>query len=177
MAHRTSLPWAYPVVTVSGQLEYRFATFLFQSAVAASLGIFLTVVFFRKKHRYGDVTILFLLLYSASQILLDSTRYDSLYLRSNGFISIVQILAAGTLGVVSILLCIRAVKSCGMKKWMPPLWISLSGLFVGAGYMEYYVQRHGREAAFGYSLMGLFLAGIAGLGMLLLYLSDVPKKK
>ena len=177
MVHLTGLPWAWPVVTASGQLEYRFATFLFQSAAAALIGSLLTVVFFRKKRRPGDVTLLFLLLYSATQVLLDSTRYDSLYLRSNGFISIVQILSAGALGTVTILLCIRTVKSRGMKKWMIPLWISLTALFAFAGYMEYYVQRHGREAAFGYSVMGLCLAGIAGLGIFLWHLSGISETK
>ena len=61
MIHRTELPWAYPVVTAFGQIEYRFATFLFQAGFSALLGIFLAVLFFRKKTRSGELTILFLL--------------------------------------------------------------------------------------------------------------------
>lgn len=49
MSQLTGLPWAYPVLNVSGQMEYRFATFLFQSASAGLLGLFLTALFFRKK--------------------------------------------------------------------------------------------------------------------------------
>lgn len=175
MAQLTSLPWAYPVANASGHLEYRFATFLFQAAVTAVLAVFLGVVFSRKK-RPGDVTLLFLLVYSASQVILDSTRYDSLYLRSNGFVSMVQILSAVALGLVLILLCVRTVKVRGMQHWMIVLWISLAALFGGAGYMEYYVQRHGREAAFSYSIMGACLACIVALGLLLWHLSQSSKK-
>ncbi len=108
MAQFTGLPWAYPVANASGQLEYRFATFLFQAAVAACIGIFLAVIFFRRRYRSGDITLLFLLFYCASQVILDSTRYDSLYLRSNGFVSMVQVLSAVTLAVVLTVLSIRA---------------------------------------------------------------------
>ena len=171
MVRLTSFPWAYPVTNVSGQLEYRFATFAFQAAVAAALGIFLAVLFFRKKPRSGDTTSLFLLFYSASQVILDSTRYDSLYLRSNGFVSMVQVFSAAALVSVLVFLCIRTAKRLGWKAWMIPLWISLTVLFALTGYMEYYVQRHGRAAAFAYSIMGSCLAALVGLGLLLWHLS------
>lgn len=176
MTRLTGLPWAYPVANASGQLEYRFATFLFQSAVAAALAVFLAVVFSKKK-RPGDVTMLFILVYSASQVILDSTRYDSLYLRSNGFVSLVQILTAVALALMLVLLCVRAVKVRGRKSWMIPLWFSLAALFGGAGYMEYYVQRHGREAAFAYSIMGACLVCIVALGLLLWCISQPSAKE
>lgn len=165
MTRLTELPWAYPVTDIAGNLEYRFATFLFQAAFAAVLGAFLTVVFLRKKSRDGDVTLLFMLCYSASQILLDSTRYDSLYLRSNGFISIVQVLSLIALASVLILLSVRNVKHLGSQKWMIVLWSLLLILLGSTGYMEYYVQRHGREAAFSYSIMGICLAVTVALGI------------
>lgn len=177
MAHLTKLPWAYPVKNVSGQLEYRFATFLFQAAVAAVLLIFLAAVFLRKKHRPGDVTVLFLLAYSASQVILDSTRYDSLYLRSNGFVSLVQIFSAVALAYVVIYLCIRAVKAVGWKPWMIFVWLSLAALFGAAGCMEYYVQRRGREAAFSYSVMGACLAAVVAIGCFLLFYARRAEKE
>ena len=170
MTHHTELPWAYPVITAFGQVEYRFATFLFQAGIAALLGIFLAVLFFRKKTRSGELTILFLLFYCASQIILDSTRYDSLSLRSNGFVSLVQVLAAMGLMIVLTILCIRTVKTFGWKIWMVPMWSVLTALLAGVGYMEYYVQRHGREAALAYSAMGIYLVGIVLIGLLLWYL-------
>ncbi len=176
MTQLTALPWAYPVANTSGHLEYRFATFLFQAGMAAVLGLLLTILFCRKK-RDGDITLLFLLGYSASQVLLDSTRYDSLYLRSNGFVSIVQVLTAVALAVVLILFSVRAVKANGLKKWMLPSWVLMAGLFGCAGYMEYYVQRHGREAAFSYTVMGSCLAGIVLLGLFFWAASGKTKQK
>jgi len=173
----TGLPWAYPVTNASGIPEYRFATFLFQAAAAAVIGFFLAVLFFRKKGRPGNATLLFLLSYCASQVLLDSTRYDSLYLRNNGFISMVQVLSAAALIFVLVVFCVRAVKCLGFRRWMIPLWLVLAGLFGTAGYMEYYVQRHGREAAFGYSIMGLCLGCMVLLGVLLWKKSLVPEKQ
>ena len=169
MIHRTELPWACPVVTAFGQVEYRFATFLYQAGIAALLGIFRAVLFFRKKTRSGDISLLFILIYSASQIILDSTRYDSLSLRSNGFVSLVQVLAAMGLVSVLMLLNIRLIKAIGWKIWMIPLWSVLIALLAGVGYMEYFVQRHGREAALAYSAMGIYLTAIVVIGLQLWY--------
>lgn len=176
MQKLTGLPWAWPVANASGQLEYRFAAFLFQAGAAAILGLLLTRLFLKKKC-IGDVSLLFLLGYSATQVLLDSTRYDSLYLRSNGFVSIVQILSAVAMAAVLILFSILAVRNRGLKGWMVPAWAALAGLFGGAGYMEYYVQRHGREAAFAYTVMGICLAGIVALGLLFWKASDEKARK
>lgn len=175
MTRLTSLPWACPVANASGQPEYRFATFLFQAVAAALLAVVLAVLFSRKKCP-GEVSVLFVLAYSASQVLLDSTRYDSLYLRCNGFISLVQVLAAAALALVLVYLSVRAVKTLGRKSWMIPLWVSLTALFCGSMYMEYYVQRHGREAAFAYSVMGICLTCLVFLGVVLWQLS-LPREK
>lgn len=176
MTRLTSLPWAWPVANASGQLEYRFATFLFQAGVAAVLGLLLTLLL-RKKKWIGDVSLLFLLVYCSSQVLLDSTRYDSLYLRSNGFVSIVQILSAVAMAAVLVIFSVFAVQNRGMKGWMIPSWILMTGLFGCAGYMEYYVQRHGRKAAFAYSVMGTCLLGIVVLGLIFWHQSNKPSKK
>ena len=64
-----------------------------------------------------------------------------------------------------------------MKGWMIPSWILMTGLFGCAGYMEYYVQRHGREAAFAYSVMGTCLLGIVVLGLIFWHQSNKPSKK
>lgn len=172
----TFLPWAYPVInTTSGEPEYRLATFLFQAVIAWLLFLALFYLFFSPRTRKylsdGKLTLLFLMVYGASQVILDSTRYDSLYLRSNGFVSMVQILAAVALGVSIILSSIGAVRNRGLKKWMIPAWIAIAGLFGGAGYMEYYVQRHGRLAFFSYDIMEHCLVIIVVLGILLWKLS------
>ena len=176
LTEMTFLPWAYPVVNAtSGELEYRLATFLFQAVIAGLLFIVLSYLFFSPRTRKylsdGKLTLLFAMVYGASQVILDSTRYDSLYLRSNGFVSMVQILAAVALGVSIILCAIGAVKKCGLKKWMILVWVVIAGLFGGAGYMEYYVQRHGRLAFFAYDIMEHCLVVILVLGICLWKLS------
>ena len=164
VAESWGLPYAYPVTNaVSGAAENRLATFMLQSLSTAAIValIVLYVVFCllrRKKLRDGDVTLLFLLLYGACQIILDSTRYDSLFMRSNGFVSIVQILSTAAVLVAIVTFSVRMVKARGFKWYFIPLWVLQLAVMGGAGYMEYYVQRHGDQAAFAYRNMGICLA-------------------
>jgi len=159
------LPWVYPVTNVvSGAVEFRLATFLLQSMAAGVIFLILTAVFLighgRRKLKNGDVTLLFLLLYGASQAVLDSTRYDSLFLRSNGFVSIVQILSACAIVFAAVTFSVRMVKQRRFRLWQLLLWLGMAGGLGGAGYMEYYVQRHGIQAAFAYSVMSAALAAV-----------------
>lgn len=164
----TALPLAYPVNNVvTGAPEYRLATFVLQAMAAALIFAALAVFFLLgKKRRTGDVTLLFLLLYGLTQAVLDSTRYDSLYLRSNGFVSAVQLLSAAALVGVSALFSARMVKGRGMRRWYVPLWIGMLALLGGAGYMEYFVQRHGDRALFSYAIMTACLGIFTALSLL-----------
>ena len=150
-----SLPFAYPVNNVvTGAPEYRLATFVIQAMVTAAIFLGLLLYFLlSKKRRMGDVTLLFLLLYGMSQAVLDSTRYDSLYMRSNGFISVVQLAGAAAVLGVSVFFSIRMVRQRGFRGWNVLLWLAMAALLGGAGYMEYYVQRHGDKAVLSYSVM------------------------
>jgi len=164
VADTVGLPFAYPVTNaVSGVAENRLATFMLQSistaAIVALILLYLIICAARrKKLRDGDVTLLFLLLYGTCQIILDSTRYDSLFMRSNGFVSIVQILGLVAVLVAIITFSVRAVLARGFKWYFAVLWVLQLGVMGGAGYMEYYVQRHGDQAAFAYRNMGICLA-------------------
>ncbi len=168
-----TLPFAYPITnTVSGQQEYRFATFVVQAIFAGVLLCFLTVVYLRTyrapKVRSGHVTLLFLLLYCSSQIVLDSTRYDSMAFHSNGFVSVVQVFSAiavaATVGIASV----QAVRENGMRARCVFTWIFIAAMLGIAGYMEYYVQRHGSRALLAYGVMSAALAALDGAVMLLL---------
>lgn len=164
----TNLPWAYPVVNATaGTPEYRLATFCFQAIVAAALFVALAVVFFSGRTRKGGVTVLFFMIYGASQVLLDSTRYDSLYLRSNGFVSMVQVLSAVALVAGLVIVSVGAVRELGLKKRLIAAWTVIACLLGLAGYMEYFVQRHGKLAFFAYTVMEHSLVGILVLGVLL----------
>lgn len=169
LLHLRGLPWASPVMSAaSGAVEYRLATFVLQSIVAGVLFLVLAAILVcRKNRRAGDLTILFVLVYSASQIVLDSTRYDALHLRSNGFINMAQLLAAIALAACFVILAVRAVQSCGMNRSLLAIFLGATALLGGAGYMEYYVQRHARLAVQSYAVMGLCLLGILALSLTL----------
>lgn len=163
------LPLAWPVINAtSGEMEYRLAVFLFQS-VAALFILFVLRLVDKKNtrtgaHRDGDLTLLFLLLYTAGQIVLDSMRYDALHLRSNGFIGAVQLVCAVTFcGVIGILLT-RLVKRNGFC-FHYGFAAFLIAVCIGiAAYMEYFVQRHGGQAVFGYTVMAAAMMAAATVG-------------
>ena len=164
----TELPWAYPVVNaVSGQLEYRLATFVIQAMITGVifLGVLLFWLWGQRKgtRKDGDACLMFLLCYGASQIVLDSTRYDSLFFRSNGFVSIVQVLGALAIALAAILFSIRMVKARGWNPRYLIFWAVQLALVGVAGYMEYHVQRHGDQAVFAYSIMGACLAAFVAV--------------
>lgn len=159
------LPWVIATRNqVSGAEEYRLATFLFQSGICGLIFLILLSFYLVQKKgqnlQRGDTALLFLMLYGASQVVLDSTRYDSLYLRSNGFVSVVQVLSAFGLVLTVVVFAVRLVRAGGWKLWYGGLWFLQAGCLAVAGYMEYYVQRHGHEAEFAYSIMGIALLGI-----------------
>lgn len=181
VASTQSLPWVYPVTnSVSGAVEYRLATFVLQAVAAAVLFAALTA-FYRRANRQGrirdgDTCLIFLMLYGVSQVVLDSTRYDSLFFRSNGFVSIVQVLGALALGLAIVVFSVRLVKTRGFRLWYVPVWLLMAALIGGAGFMEYYVQRHGNEAVFAYSVMSACLTGASALTLLVRGLG-VPRKR
>lgn len=183
LADITELPLAYPVTNaVTGAQEYRLATFMLQSLVTA--GIFAVLLVFwllmKRKGKSGDTFLLFSLMYGAAQVVFDSTRYDSLYLRSNGFVSMVQIVGAVGIVLALVLFSIRMVRSRGWKYWFLAFWIGILGLLGGAGYMEYYVQRHGDQALFAYTVMSGCLIGVILIGVVLYILAvtaEQGKKK
>lgn len=171
------LPWVYPVTNaVSGEVEYRLATFVLQSMATAAIFGILTLVFLighgRKKLRDGDTALLFLLFYGAAQAVLDSTRYDSLFLRSNGFVSIVQILSAAAIVLAAVVFSVRMVKARRLRLWQLPIWLFMLAGLGCAGFMEYYVQRHGDRAAFAYGVMSAALAVVVLLVLLVRKLGE-----
>ena len=170
----TELPMVYPVTnSVTGAVEYRLATFMLQSIVAAAIFCLLLVfwLLMKRKGKSGDTALLFALIYGASQALFDSTRYDSLYLRSNGFVSLVQIAGAVALVLAIVVFSVRMVRSRGWSWLQLLLWVPILGLLGGTGYMEYYVQRHGDQAQFAYTVMAGCLIGVILLGVLIYILA------
>ena len=181
LPERVGFPFAFPVTnTVSGVVENRLATFMIQSGVVAVIVVALVLYMLiskiaKRRIPDGDVALIFLLAYGASQIICDSTRYDSLFLRSNGFISVVQILGLVAMVVPIVVFSVRAVKNRGIRWFHFVLWVLILGMMGLAGYMEYYVQRHGNEAAFAYSTMSVALVAIVLLTLVIRGLSGKKK--
>ena len=85
-------------------------------------------------------------------------RYDSCYLRSNGFVSLVQIIGALSCLAALIVFSLRSIRRDGMRAGLIvcwALWLLSLGL---AGFMEYYVQRHADKFLLCYALMAAGLA-------------------
>jgi phosphate/sulfate permease len=153
---------------------------MLQAFVALVLFVVLAVFYTRGRNkglRDGDTCLIFLLIYGASQVVLDSTRYDSLFFRSNGFVSVVQVLGALGLGLTIFLFSRRMVKNFGFKFWQIPLWLFMAAGIGCAGFMEYYVQRRGNEAAFAYSVMSSCLAIVIAMTLLIRYLAARKEQK
>ena len=178
-----SLPLVYPVTNaVTGVVEWRFATFMIQAIATGLITAALLVFYLRRRDRHhklrdGDTACLWLCAYGASQVVLDSTRYDSLFMRSNGFISIVQILGAVALVSTIIYFSVRMVKARGFRLWHIPVWAGYLGCVGGAGFMEYWVQRHGDQAIFSYSVMTLCLVGLIVITCLVRLLAVTREQK
>lgn len=182
LANFRSLPIASPVSNaVSGAVEYRLATFALQSIAAFVLFVILAVFYLRGqkggKLRDGDTCLIFLMLYGCTQVVLDSTRYDSLFFRSNGFVSVVQVLGALGLALAVVVFARRMVKARGFRAWNIFLWLLIALALTGAGYMEYYVQRRGNEALFAYSVMSACLLAASALTLFMRALAVKMEKR
>lgn len=173
-----TLPLVYPVENAAnGEPEYRLATFALQAMVAAVLFVVLLIFFLAGGRKHGgDTCLLFCLGHGATQIVLDSTRYDSLFLRSNGFVSMVQIAGAVLVVLAVVLFSVRMVRTRGWKWWYLALWIPIVGLLTAAGIMEYYVQRISTRADIFYHIMTACLAGAAVITVAIQILG-IPRRK
>ena len=157
-------PFAYQLVNVvSGTVQNRLATFMIQSMVAVAIvvGLLLYVLVskIRKKQiPNGDIFLIFMLCYCASQIVCDSTRYDALVLRSNGFIGMVQVVSlVGMLMPIGVFM-VRLVKRNGFKVKYLVIWIAMGAALGLACYMEYIVQNNAHKALMAYSTMSACMA-------------------
>lgn len=169
------MPWANVVINpVSGAQECRLATFLLQAMAAGGITLVLLMLYLTKKdHRKsGDTALIFILCYGASQVLLDSTRYDSMYFRSNGFIRIVQVLGACGIVLAAVAFSCRLVRQRGWKGWYWLLWAGLAAMLGLAGSMEYFVQRWSGRLLLGYSIMALALLGAVVMTLVIRALAE-----
>lgn len=161
-----SLPFG--AVSPGGAAEYRFASF-FVGALLFLLLFFLTSALLLRPERrrspaarQGDIFLVFLLLYAAIEMVVDSTRYDATFFTFNAFISVAQILSAVAILLVLLVFSVRSVRRVGLRAAHWLCWSCwLLGLS-GVGVCEFLVQRQGNRQLLFYSLMSLSTLVVVG---------------
>ena len=178
VSEQVGFPVSYPLTNaVTGVQENRLAPFMFQcffaAVIAVALITYVQVCYFKKKKiKDGDLFLIFLVTYCCSQIMCDSMRNDALALRSNGFVSMVQIVSAVGLVFSLVIFSIRMVKG-GKPKWFHYLlWGGILAMLGIAGYMEYIVQNNSTRSLFAYSVMGTTLAVVVACALIIRYLGN-----
>lgn len=144
------LPLAAGITNSAGAVEYRFATFFAHFLLMLLLCACVLKFFFKRRRipmragrQEGSAVSIFLLYYSASEFVMDSTRYDSSFLPVNGFVSIVQIISAVCILALLIYYSVLSVRANGRRLWQWILWFVWLAALAGIGWTEYLVQRHG----------------------------------
>ncbi|MCR5208788.1 MAG: hypothetical protein K6C99_01090 [Lachnospiraceae bacterium] len=142
--------------------SYRMALYMIQFIVL--LLIFALTLLFRFKwgdrvlingRGEGSTAVLFMLLLSAAEVPLDSARYDTSFLRSNGFVSFMQIISALVFLSVMVICSIRSVKAKRLRVLHWIIWVVFAAALGGTIYCEYLVQRHGSWYVTCYSWMSV----------------------
>lgn len=156
------LPLASAVPNSSGGVDYRFATFFVQFILMLLVAFLLVRLYGRSRNTpmdsggpEGNVVRMFLMYYSAVELVMDSTRYDSSFFPFNSFISIVQVTGALCILGVLIYYSVHAVRARGLKFYHFVLWFGFLLALGAAGMSEYMVQRHGSWYLGCYSVMSL----------------------
>lgn len=163
---------------VTVRLAVYFCIFILMTLAGAFLLVFYTHT---KKNEMlkgstaGNVFFIFLALYGAVFVICDSMRYDASYLRSNGFVSIIQIVSALFFIFDAVYFSIRAMKGTGFRGIYVFLWL-LCAAGIGITVLaEYRSQRFGSMFIENYGLMAasLFIIFLCIYG---LYHAGLKKK-
>ena len=187
------LPIGSAVTTATGTVEYRFATFFVTFIVMLPVTLALVIFYYRHHRdkmkapcsREGHVWRLFLVLYSVTELVLDSTRNDSTFPhfsivqtlnRFGSFVSLTQLFAAVALLIVFIYYSRRSVKANGAGWKQIVLWVLFAAGLAATGISEYLVQRHGDMYKLYYSTMtgGVLLMAVSEI---LMYVTCRARKK
>ncbi|MBQ7895248.1 MAG: prolipoprotein diacylglyceryl transferase [Oscillospiraceae bacterium] len=157
-----TLPIGSAVVSANGALQYRFASFFVSFILLLVLCIVMVIFYGRSRDRImkkglqkGHCAFVFLLFFCAIEFVIDSSRYDSSFLRSNGLVSLMQILCAVFFVGILVYYSICSVKAKGLSKFHIILWVLFLAAAGCTGYFEYLIQRHGDWYKLCYSVMSI----------------------
>ena len=124
-------------LTVGGDYGWRLATYHLESFTALVLSLVLLWDLTRKR-RAGDTFVLFLLLYGATQVLLESLRYDQ-HMTVKAFVKLQQIMDMMLLGAGVTILSVRNWKT---RRGLALAAVIALGLAVGVGVaIEFMIDR------------------------------------
>jgi len=102
----------------------------------------------RGSGRHGMLFMAFISLFGATQAALESTRYDALHMRSNGFISLMQLVSLILLLIPMVYYSVRLIRAD--KQSLKPFCIVIWGVGLvmlgAAGVCEYLIQRKAKMA-------------------------------
>ena len=145
------IPWSVQVEnTMTGSAEWRFATFFWESMAGFVIFVVLFLMLVLRAEsetdRSGGLFLSFLSLYGATQAMLESTRYDALHMRSNGFVSMMQLAALIMLLVPLVYYSVKVAAGSRSGRIVVPCDIVALLALGGAGAAEYFVQRKANYA-------------------------------
>ena len=154
------LPFATGQQDAAGNVSYRMATFFIEFLLMLVVTVILLRFFGDKGWRRmkrgcpatGNTARLFVLLYAAVEIVMDSTRYDSPLMhfrlisvlnQYSAFISLAQVFAGFTVLGILIHFTRWSIRGNGFRWYHIPVWLGFFGcLFVIGKLGEYNVQRY-----------------------------------
>ena len=110
--------------------------------------------------RAGDVALIFLAGFGASQGVLESMRTDSITVSGLAFVRVLQITALICLVLPAVVFGIRAVKRNGVNPLQIALWLACAGLLALAIYMEFTMSADYSVQLANYSAMANCMIGI-----------------
>ena len=186
-------PLALAEADLAGNTRWRMATF-FIELVLMLVVMGVTLYFLQEKSarrmkrgcpRTGHAARLFVLLYAAVEIVLDSTRNDRPLMhfrllsdlnQYSAFISLAQVFAAVTALGILIRYSVSSIRANGLRWYQPACWAGFLVSLVGIGKLgEYDVQRYAAYLRC-YTIMALSCALMVAV-IWALYLSCVSAKK
>lgn len=145
---------------------WELAVFLFESVAAGIIFIAVTVLFFRlysphspeSARRGGNVALIFISIYGATQGVLESMRLDSLFMLTLGFVRVLQIASLIMILASLIIFSARSIKKNGFRLIHAVLWAVCAALLGIAFYME--LRMHSAAFVRNYSIMGICLLSV-----------------
>lgn len=191
-----SLPFAVTMTDSAGNTTFRFASFFIEFLLFMIISLLMVFMYYRSRgrrmllpeRRHGHVARMCLVLFSAVELVIDSTRYDSLtiHFRTSllqslnkfaSFIKLAQVIAAISLIVILIHYVKMSVRARGWKWYHIAACVGFLAATACLGYLgEYWVQRAPDTATLRYAVMSAGSAADA-LIIYLMYRSCIDPER